>query len=370
MRNSSFKRRVICIAEDREACEPALKLLLLGLNRYNSEIATVVFYPAADQAFINWVRASDFRNISVRTAAIPGAHGWDVKPLAMLQLLNEGDYEVIWIDSDILVTKDVFAAIGNLAESVFVVTEERLGGHNESDALRTRLWGFAIGREFPFPLNSCVMRVTQHHVPLLLRWKELLATEKYQDAQKLPMLERPPHVGSDQDVLTALLASEEFHRLPVKILRRGHHIVQYSGYLGFTLSERLSWIITGMPVFIHEQGWKPWLAGNEKFEGFHGRVRALYQDLSPYIVFAVSVEPRTVYCWMRPRSKIGSILRAIGFGNPALTGLPIALVFDLTRFAKFLRETTKSIVSFLGPAAVNSLGRTTREAIRHDRKDI
>ena len=39
---------------------------------------------------------------------------------------------------------------------------------------------------------------------------------------------------SDQDVLTALLCSQEFSHIPVEIFCRGSGIIQYFGLYGFT----------------------------------------------------------------------------------------------------------------------------------------
>ena len=174
MRLSHDSPLVICVAEDRKSCEPGLKLLLISLCRYSTDIAIAVFYPAADQEFLDWAHGIDSEKITVRTAPMSGAYGWNVKPQALLQLLNEGNQEVVWIDSDIIATKDVSSAFCGLNRDVLVVTEEALGAHNEIDALRARLWGFPVMRKFPFPLNTAVIRVTPGHIPLLERWKEIL----------------------------------------------------------------------------------------------------------------------------------------------------------------------------------------------------
>jgi len=343
-------RRVICVAEDRKSCEHALKLLLISLSRHNAGTPVVVFYPPADQTLIDWIRTLDFENISVRTTWPRGALGWNIKPHKMLDLLNEGHHEVLWIDSDVLATKNVFVALGELQDDTLVAAEECLQNQNETKALRARLWGFSVKREFPFPLNSGVMRVTQAHVPLLARWKELLESPKYQDAQRQPMSARPRHMFSDQDVLTALLCSEGFHNIPVKVLRRGYDIIQYYGEMGFTLAERIICLLKGMPTFLHQQGSKPWHADpHEKLKGLRGRFVTAYLDLSPYTAVAVGLIAMPIYPWMRPRSKFSSILRAIGLGSPPLTGLPLAVVFDLERLARLPRRLVRVLVDALYP---------------------
>ena len=365
------RRQVICVFEDRKSCEQALKLLLIGLSRHNARTPVVVFYRPADQEFLDWVQTLDFENILVRTNRLRGAYGWNVKPHAMLELLTEDNYEILWINSDVLVTKNVFVAIGELEDTTLVVTEEALQSQDETGAIRARLWGFPVKREFQFPLNSSVMRVTREHAPLLARWKELLESPKYQDAQRQPMNMRPRHMFSDQDVLTALLSSEEFHDIPVKILRRGYDIIQYYEQMGFTVAERIICMVRGMPTFLHQQGWKPWLANpDEKLKGLRGRIVSAYQDLSPYTTTAIALNSAAIHPWMRTRSKLSSVLRVVGLGYPPLTGLPLAVIFDLERLARLPRHIVKNVVSILCPGVINSLRarRAAREANRQARK--
>ena len=354
------RQRVICVAEDRKSCESALKLLLLSLNRYNERTPVLVFYPPADQEFIDWVKT--LKNISVRITWPRGASGWNIKPHMMLDLLNEGNYEILWIDSDILVTSNVFVAIGELRDDTLVAAEECLQNQDETKALRAHLWGFLVKREFQFPLNSCVMRVTRKHVQLLVRWKELLESPKYQHAQRQPMNIRPRHMFSDQDVLTALLCSEEFHDVPVKILRRGYDIIQYYGEMGFTLAERIICMLKGMPTFLHQQGSKPWHANpHEKLNGLRGQFITAYLDLSPYTMVAMDPSAKPIHAWMEARSKLSSLLRVIGLGSPPLTGLPLAVVFDLERLVRLPRQIIRNMVWAVYPELIVTL-RARRQA--------
>jgi hypothetical protein len=68
----------ICVAEDRKSCDPALRLLLIRLSRYSTNIAVTVSYPQADQQFIDWANAIGSVKISVRTAPVKGAYGSNV----------------------------------------------------------------------------------------------------------------------------------------------------------------------------------------------------------------------------------------------------------------------------------------------------
>jgi hypothetical protein len=350
MRSAATKPIVICVAEDRKAYEPALRLLLTSLCRYSTNIQVTVFYPAADQAFLDWARSLAGK-IAVRAAPISGAYGWNVKPYALLQLLNEGNHEVIWLDSDILTTKDICPTFSGLSSNVIVATEEALWFHNEGDAVRARRWGFPVKRKFSFPLNTAVLRVTQDHIPLLAKWKSLLELPIYKQVQQLPLAERPLHMVGDQDVLTALLSSEEFHTIPVRILYRGTGIIQYLWVLGFTVAERIGCIAKGMPPFIHSQGaHKPWLPRDGTVpKNLRLRMCFAYEDMSPYIVIAEKLAPDLTCHWPRPRSRFSFIFRKLGLEKPALVGLPLAILFDAERFCKAI---VKRILDRYYPEAI------------------
>jgi hypothetical protein len=124
-------------------------------------------------------------------------------------------------------------------------------------------------------------------------------------------------------------------------------------------------MLKGMPIFIHQQGWKPWISGTEgKLKGLRGKFVAAYQDQSPYTVMAISLNPAAIESWMQPRSRLSSILRTIGFGYAPLTGLPTAVIFDLERLAKLPRQIAKKVISVVFPDLLTALRarRATKES--------
>lgn len=230
-------KSTICLAEDRKVCEPSLKLLLLSLNMHCSEMAVNLCYPPAEDGFRNWIKKCP--QVHLRTDH-SGGQGWNVKPYAIMRLIDEGFDEVIWIDSDVIVRRDITQIFGQLHDDIFVATEDALGDdRDDRNALRARLWGFSVGRVLPFGLNSGVLRVTKNHYRLMARWRELLESNAYQDVQKRRWRERPVHMLGDQDVLTALLTSKEFAEIPIHILRKGKQILQFNGIYGYTVAERI-----------------------------------------------------------------------------------------------------------------------------------
>ena len=147
----------ICVNEDREAWEPSLRVLLASLGLHCPGRAISLFYPAANQAFRQWVRA--YPQVRLQADCLRNGYGWNVKPQAIMQLLDAGFDEVIWIDSDVLVTRDIRPLFHGLDEAVFVATEHTCspdGYDHDGAGLRAQLWHLSVGRVLPTSLNSGV----------------------------------------------------------------------------------------------------------------------------------------------------------------------------------------------------------------------
>ena len=334
---------VICIAEDRLSCEPSVRLLLMSLHRHCGDQKIELFYPPADEKFRSWLE--QFPAVNLNATPVPGAWGWNVKPQAILALFERGYGDVLWIDSDILITRNFEKDFRGLPPTIMVLTEEALyGAHEDPNGLRARLWGLRVGRSLPFTANTGVLRATTVHANLLKRWILFLEDAEYREAQGKDWFERPAHVYGDQDVLTALLASEEYANVPLKFLRRGKDIIQFFGPCGYTFSERLYNIVYGMPPFIHSQVVKPWLkedAGGPT--DWRQPFNSLYLQLSPYTISARKYRRRLPDAeWMNATSFLGKVLRVCGFYYPPLTGLPLAIASDIFSLAKrfFANEAT------------------------------
>jgi hypothetical protein len=329
----------ICIAEDRETFEPSIKLLLFTLNKYSPEAVISLFYPPANGRFLDWVKK--FPQVRLQKDSLKNGYGWNVKPQAIMQLLDDGFDEVIWIDSDIIVNRDVVPLFSGLTSSDFVATEHTLAEEREDgNALRARLWGLPAGRALPFALSSGVVRATTEHYPMIARWWQLLQTNKYQEAQQLKWKERPIHMLGDQDVLTAVLTSKEFAQVPIRILYRGKHAIQFDGVYGYTVSERIRNLLGNGPVLIHSGASKPWtVAWNQTGSStLRDYIKMVYLDLSPYTIAALGMrnELGGDTGWMDSHYRLSFIQRVFGFGNPALTGLPMAFLADLVRVIKYI----------------------------------
>jgi hypothetical protein len=327
---------IVCIAEDRESFEVPVKLLLLSLARQCGNLRVNLVYPKASAAFAAWIKR--LRHVDLDAAGIPGAQGWNVKPQALLALLEAGHDEVVWIDSDVIVTGDFRPNLQSLSERTVMATEEALWGyHSDAEAWRARCWGMSVGRELPFTINTAVLRVTRCHIPLLLEWRRLLESETYQSGQRLDPDHRPQHMFGDQDVLTALMTSREFSNVDVEFFRRGPDIIQYFGLSGYTCAERLRHVVCGPPKFVHSQVFKPWVKfrAPRTIANLRDLADTLYLDLSPYTLAAHRYlrEIAEPCPWMRPQSRTAAILRAVGLWYAPLVGLPMAALADIVRTA-------------------------------------
>jgi len=336
-------KSTVCVAEDREEFEPCLKLLLASLSFHSPGVAISLFYPVAGEAFLQWLSA--YPQVQLQTDRLKKGYGWNVKPEAIMQLLDAGFDEVIWIDSDVLVTRDIRPLFHTLDEAVFVAAEQILAPNREDDdrdGRRAQGWQLSVGRVLRTGLNSGVLRATKRHYHLMKRWWELLQSDAYQSCQQKEFRKRPIHMLGDQDVLFALLTSTEFAQIPLRILRRGKHIVQFDGIWGYTTAERTRNLFGDGPTFIHSIGDKPWAAcwKSERPSQLREYLKMVYLDVSPYTLSSAKFS-KDLGCdtnWMRAHYKFSAILRSLAMRHPALTGLPMAVFADITWLIKRMHQ--------------------------------
>lgn len=338
-------KTTVCIAEDRKTCEPCLKLLLLSLRAHYSQTSVSLFYPPADPEFLAWLK--DFPQVRLQTTPLKNGYGWNVKPQAIMQLIDQGFDEAIWIDSDVIVNQDLTPIFSNLGSKTLVVTDHTLAEERyDRNALRARSWGLPVGRVLPFAISSGIVRVTRDNYGLMKRWWELLQSSNYQQFQRKTWQQRPVHMLGDQDVLTALLTSEEFAQIPLHILRRGQHIIQFDGVYGYTVAERMRNLLGDGPAFVHSGAGKPWSEGwdlgTEKV--LREYIKKVYLDLSPYTLSALRFKQK-MGCqteWMEAHYMLSRILRIVGMQYSPLVGFPMAVFADLARIANRLRGSSRS----------------------------
>lgn len=322
-----MKSPLFCIFDDRPEAETGIRLLIGSLKKANRSARLCVFFDPASQAFRHWI--DTLSDVELRATPFPTGLGWDTKPHALIELLETGEDQVVWLDSDIIVTHDPEPLFANAPEDTLCITEDALwGSYEDAEGLRAKAWGFTVTRPFGHSLNTCVVRVTPAHLPLLKTWLACLNQSEYKCAQQTFWADRPDHLFGDQDVITALLTSN-YGAVPVQILRRGNEIIQAFGLKGYTLRERFGNLYNGLPVFIHAQGFKPWRRHRERW------IAQVYFDVSPYVLAALQNidaldETEGQARFFEPKTGAGALLRYIGFGSIPVSGMPMAAAFDLT----------------------------------------
>jgi len=317
---------IACTYEDRSSARPGLELLAVSLAHRCPGVALHVFVPAPDPDLRAWARR--FEQVELFEAPPRWPTGWSVKPWLLLDRLEAGFREVLWLDTDVLVTGDLPRAWGGVPAERLVVAEETASWRDgPASPPRTRGFGLEVGRVLPRPLSSSVLRVTREHRPLLLHWCELLEGRAYRRAQARPLPERPPHLEGDQDALAALLGSTEHGSLPLHVLRPPRDIVHFcwDRYASFPLRHRLITLARGMPPLLHAYGRvKPWSAE-------HAARRSA--GLSPYDIAARPYRDAlsAPASWMLPRTRDARRIDALLRGNPSLCDLPTALASAWSR---------------------------------------
>jgi hypothetical protein len=316
-----------CSAEDRAGAEIGLKLLILSVAEHCPDVPLVLYRPDPLPSFVTWTRK--FPQIRLVEQPLPGAHQWNCKPQALLPQLAGPDAEAVWLDSDLMLTRDPRPLFERLSPETLGITQEPPSQPNQGSRDRTLAWRMPVGRELPQTLNSCVLRVTRHHEALLVRWRELLERPDYVAIQARTVAERPVAMASDQDVLNALLGSTEFAGIPLGVFANGRDIIHSGGALAYSFGERLRGLFLPRPTILHAISVKPWmiLQPDRLLPGRQAWFRRLMHEVSPYLAYARRYRNQVDEpCpWMDWHTPLGAVLRMAGFGHWALRGLPVTL---------------------------------------------
>ena len=133
----------------------------------------------------------------------------------------------------------------------------------------------------------------------------------------------------DQDVLGALLSSEEFAELSVRLLTRGREII-HDIQGGYHPWDRLANLIRPLPPLVHAQSYKPWRFSTQP---------ALFDD--PWLYYHFVHVETSIYLhrarahrdeldedppWLETRSLSAKMANALMAGDPHLAGLPLAVI--------------------------------------------
>jgi len=317
---------LICTYEDRAANLVGIKLLALSLRRHSPTAQLQITCPVADDAFGDWCDRQS--NVTLLDGSALRHDGWDVKPALLSNALDAGEKEAFWVDADILVTGDIRPLLTGLAENVLAGAEDHPWARHAGGTVRTEGWSMAVGRSLPNTFNTCVMRVTAMHRPLLAAWSELTAHPDYRAARQRPITTRPAHLRGGQDLLTALLGSERFADVPIHWVRCGPDIVHCAAAAGHTVGQRLRHAVTGLPPLVHAMARKPWALDRTPL------YERLYLETSAYVAVAHGYRDEldeAELAWTAPQTRIGRLMTASCLGSASLRGLPLAMGESIVR---------------------------------------
>jgi hypothetical protein len=310
----------VCAYEDRAAAMDSLILMGESLCAVDRDVSLHLTVPETPDSVRAWAQRRP--EVVVSTTQPAGVTGWDVKPWLLLQELNEGRQEALWLDDDVIVTSALSSLVRQFPPDSLIVAEEWV----QTEPIPvSHYWGMPLGRAIPM-INNCFIRATQAHRPLLERYLKMVRDPRYRAAQALPFERRPLHLLHDGWLLIALLQSEEFSRVDFACLRRGRHIAQCAGSSGYRPHDRLLDLFRGLPPLIHGLGRKPWepVKSGGSSERF---LVDLATDVSPYVLAGRRVA-RSLNMhkeWLEARTSLGAILRGLTGGHPGMAGLPLAI---------------------------------------------
>lgn len=315
---------VVVVYEDRVSAMPGVALLARSLHRFSPAIEMAVYSPLealatqlADLANVTWVPTHDL-----------AGRGWNAKPV-ILQRGLEAHERVLWLDTDVVLRSDLTPHLARYSEGTLVVGQEFQYLGEMASEQRASGFGLTVKRPAPFGINSGSVLADRSHAPLFARWCALLQNEDYLAAQKLPPLARPVAFVGDQDALWALLVSEEFADIPLDYFRLERDLILHCGANGYHVVERLHHLVRNDAAIVHMLGrFKPW-SFDEMADWRRDRGKWFQQlcfELSPYFAAALPFAGHLGNpAWLKRRTLPGRLFNALGFGNPALSGLPFAL---------------------------------------------
>jgi hypothetical protein len=312
---------LVCLYEDRPYQIPGLKILLLSLERHCPSWPIRLRFPDIPSSFRAWLQR--FSQVNLQEERLASGGSYNVKPSVLLDGLATGANTCLWLDTDILVNRDL-DYVAALPPDTIVVTQDPWE-YVDGSTHRCATWGLTGGRSLPGPLNSSVVRVTKHHEVFLDAWRQVLLVEAYLAEQAKPVTRRNQHLLSDQDALSALLASEEFATIPVVRLAHSKDILQHHGAGAYRLQHRWSNLKHGMPLLIHAMGTvKPWRMPDRpsSFRSLRDYYERTYLELSPYVHYARQyrsyLDENT--SWLDIQTLTGRVGSTIAFDQPQLKG--------------------------------------------------
>lgn len=317
----------ICSYEDRPENMVGWKLLLASLARHSPSLPIYLFSKEFPESFKQWIENQGYA-VNLIPLNSRNLLGWNNKPLVIQHMFSLGIERILWVDSDIIVTRDVIPRLKQIPEQAVAVTLE----NGRFDERRVTCHGLEVARRFKGNLNTSLIHVHQrYHAELIEQWRKTLESPYFQEIQLLSHEERPVYCWSEQDVFAGLLCAKipgGFANLDLEFFALNKDIVHAGS--PYRLKARLLLSCGSSPLFLHAQGFKPWcLKKGDKatLEEIQVELSLYLHEAKPYTSQLDEEAP-----WIYPRSFRGKLFHALFLGNPHLRGVPPLLLSDLKSF--------------------------------------
>jgi len=309
--------RHFCTFEDRADALIGIKLLALSLERHCRSFRFWILLRHEPPGFQEWL-AHHAPSASLLVFN-PVGNTWNIKAEILMRFLAD-HAEITWIDSDIIVLRDLeelWAQTGNR-----MLVAQQFDFSPIDDPVQDLTFGQRRLRSVPFAVNSCVLRFTRSHLPLLEAWNTLLLHPDFLTEQQRKFADRRLGLQSDQELLEyALCTVDEPELDPPAYVRTGIDIIQDHGATTYDFGHRLRNVLGwNRPFFVHALGTKPWGIG------FHRKDSA-------YVEFAQDYSSHLDDRLKRQRG----IWRALGLRNGFMAhiiGIPRCLGGKIVRLLK------------------------------------
>jgi len=308
--------RHYCTFEDRPDALIGVKLLALSLERHCRNFQFWIALRNVPDGFWAWIEKNA---PNAKVIVFEPRHGtWNIKAEIITHFLSEVSEEVIWIDSDILVLRDLEELWPRCRDDVVVAQEYNYPAFVTS--AQVEAFGLPPLTTLPHAVNSCVLRFTRSHVELLRFWGLLLGACKYQTEQQKPFAQRARGLRSDQDVLEYILSTvRPDARCSVSYVRTGFEIIQDHGSTTYDFHHRLMNAFGfGHPFFVHALGEKPWGKSFRRKDSAYVELARIYREFSEE--------------WFNDSRDVGWFSKTCPVMAAHLLGMPRCLAGKIWRF--------------------------------------
>jgi len=312
-----------CTFENRPESQIGLKLLALSLERHCRDFTLCVGVLTDDPGFSGWLRRRAPHAVPVTLPPFrAGSTIWEVKPALLLHLFSLGYTEVTWLDADLIVLRDLAPLLEQLDMETLLIAQE----FDYSFAYNMPVieaYGMEPFRELGGCVNTCLMRVTPRHEPLLRKLLAFMDTPFFREQTGTPSLQQTVNWHHEQTIIELLLttgSADWTPDTPVHLVPAGSGVIQEMGVTRYSLTDRLrNGLGLNSPWAVHCLGPKPWnpdpRARSVRAASVFCAFAALYRD-----------EVDEPVPWLSATTWSGRVARLASLGQPHWVGIgPCAL---------------------------------------------